>query len=235
MTIIHRTFATRRLLVVALAGAVSLAACGSSWASGSGESATTAQAKAAATSAASSAGSSEDSTSAASTASTAKTTAASSTETTTKSTTASTAKSSGGTADAGALADGMVAAFNAVAKGDCGKAKSIGDDMDVKPASADATAEFQALGTALDKLASSGPSDLRDDFGVMAKAFGGMAKAYEDLGLGDPAKLATVMTDPAKAAELAKLGQQMDATDVKAASDHISAWIEEKCPGLENS
>ena len=229
MTTITRTFATRRLLMVALAGTVSLAACGSSSAGGAGDTATSA--KAVATSVGSTAGSSaEGSTSAASASGTTAASAATTSQTTAKS------SGSSGSADAGALADGMVGAFNAVAKGDCGKARSISDDMDVNPSVGNATAQLDGFGKALAKLASSGPSDLRADFAIMSTAFSGLARAYDELGLGgDPSKLSSVMTDPAKAAELAKLGEQMNSADVKAASDHISKWIEDKCPGLGSS
>jgi hypothetical protein len=143
--------------------------------------------------------------------------------------------SSGGSGES--IAEGMVAAFKAVEKGDCAKAKSIGDSLDASAGftGEDASKQMGDVADAMDKLASSGPSELRADFGVMAKAFATLTKAYDELGLGDPAKMAEVMKDPAKAQQLTELGALMDGTEFTAASDNISAWMDKKCPGLGNS
>jgi hypothetical protein len=129
----------------------------------------------------------------------------------------------------------MVAAFNAVAKGDCAKAKSIGDSIDGGDDPTAALTQFGDLGKALDKLASSGPSELRGDFATLSKAFGSMAKALDELGVDDPSKLASVMNDPAKAAKLEELGKQLDSAEVDAAGENIDKWVDTKCPGLDGT
>lgn len=200
-----RSLPARRLMGLALVAVLGVSACGSSSGDAAGSSATTAAAAASDT--------------------TAKAAASD-----------TTAKASSGGSDE-ALGDAMVAAFKAVEKGDCDKAKTIGDSLDASAAftGQDGGKQMENVADAMDKLASSGPSKLRADFAVMAKAFGTLADAFEELGLGDPEKMAEVMKDPAKAQKLTELGTLMDGTEFTAASDNISAWMEEKCPGLENS
>jgi hypothetical protein len=164
------------------------------------------------------------------------TTAAAGSDTTAAAAADTTAKASSGGSDE-ALGDAMVAAFKAVEKGDCAKAKTIGDSLDASAAftGQDGGKQMENVADAMDKLASSGPSKLRADFAVMAKAFGTLAEAFEELGLGDPEKMAEVMKDPAKAQKLTELGTLMDGTEFTASSDNIAAWMDEKCPGLDNS
>ncbi len=139
-----------------------------------------------------------------------------------------TAKASGGSS--GSISDTMLAAFKALDKGECDKAKTAGDSMSLG-SGADAFGQLGDMGKAFDKLATSGPSEIRSDFATMGKAFTAMGKVYGDLGLDDPTKLAEIMKDPAKAAQVAEAAKSLDTTDFKAASDHISAWVEKKCPG----
>lgn len=152
-----------------------------------------------------------------------------STETTAK-------KSSGGAATSGDISAGMVAAFKAVDKGDCGRAKEIGDGVSFGDSAdaGDASATMRGIAQAMTELSKSGPSALRADFGKLGKSFGDIAKAYEELGIGDPTKMSSVMSDPAKAAEFAKLGESMNSAEVKTAMDNITKWIEERCPGMND-
>lgn len=212
MHVMTRIPSSRRLLLgVAVAGLLGLTACGSSAKDAAGSSATTAAA-----------GASSDATTAAKGGDSA-TTAAKSTDTTA-------AKSSGSGGD---LAGAMVAAFNAVEKGQCDKAKTIGDSMDLSASSSAGLGQIGDIGKAMEKLASSGPSELRPDFATMATAFTAMGKAYDELGLGDPAKMAEAMKDPAKMAKFTELSTLMEGDGFTKASENISVWMQTKCPGLD--
>lgn len=150
--------------------------------------------------------------------------------------TETTEKSSAGAATSGDISDGMVAAFKAVDKGDCGRAKEIGDGVSFGDSAdaGDASATMRGIAQAMTELSKSGPSALRADFGKLGKSFGDIAKAYDELGIGDPTKMSSVMSDPAKAAEFAKLGESMNSAEVKTAMDNITKWINERCPGLDD-
>lgn len=178
-----RTPSVRRLAMLALAGALGLAACGSSGGGGAASSDTT---KAAA------------------------------------------GESKGGSS--GDMGEGLVAAFKAVEKGDCGKAANIGNEFDAV-GDAEAMNAMGGLVDGLEQLAKEGPSELRADFTTMAKAFDGIAKVYEELDLSDPAKITEAMQDPEKAKKIAEMGAAMDGPEVGAAGERISAWINKRCPG----
>jgi hypothetical protein len=136
------------------------------------------------------------------------------------------AKSSAGSADVGG---DLTAAFNAVAKGDCSRAKTIADRIDSTDASA---ASLTALADAMKKAAAEGPSEIRPDLKVFADAMGKLVAVYAKYNLDDPSKIADIANDPTKVAELQAAAAAMDDPAVQKASDKIEAWISARCPGL---
>lgn len=154
---------------------------------------------------------------------------------------ATTAKAAGGStptipgssASADSVSSAIVAAFKAVANGDCDKAKALGNgDFGLGGSNGLGSNTITAVASATDSLAKSGPSELRTDFATMSKAFSALATAYKNLGIDDPSKIPTIAKDPTKLAELEKASKILDDDAFSAASDRIDAWIEKKCPGL---
>ena len=213
MTLSIRSVALRRVLAVTVVAVVSLAACGSN-------SKSTVNAAGSATG-----GSGASATGGAAASPTAASTGVQATPTTK-------AATAGSNSSNAALGQALAAGLNAVAKGDCTKAASIDASMNSGASLTKGADTIADLANAMNGLSSTGPSDLRGDFKTLAKALGDLAQGYKTLGLDDPAKIAAVAKDPTKLAALEKLGQTMDAPEVMAADDHITQWIDAKCPGL---
>ncbi|MFM7537708.1 MAG: hypothetical protein ACKO91_18200 [Acidimicrobiales bacterium] len=143
---------------------------------------------------------------------------------------ATTAKPASG-GSSGSMAADLVANVNAVAKGDCGKAESLaslGDNLDPSKSGN----VFKDFAKAMEQLGASGPAEVKADFALLGKGIAQMAKLFDNIDLSDPTKLASIMTDPAKAAEFEKAMGSMDDKAMTEASNRIEAWFAKKCPAL---
>lgn len=143
---------------------------------------------------------------------------------------ATTAKPASG-GSSGSMAADLVATVNAVAKGDCGKAESLaslGDNLDPSKSGN----VFKDFAKAMEQLGASGPAEVKADFALLGKGIAQMAKLFDNIDLSDPTKLASIMTDPAKAAEFEKAMGSMDDKAMTEASNRIEAWFAKKCPAL---
>jgi hypothetical protein len=148
---------------------------------------------------------------------------------------ATTAKpSGGGSANSGKVASDFVGAVSAAAGGNCAKAGAIADVMNnIDPTKGGNL--FTDMAKAFEQIGSSGPSEIKADFATLAKGLAQFAKVFENVDLSDPAKLAQIMSDPAKAAEMEKAMSAIDDKEMTAASDRIEKWFEQKCPGLTST
>jgi hypothetical protein len=143
------------------------------------------------------------------------------------------ATTASGSSNASDLGKQLVAAFNAAAKGDCAKAKTISESMDVDAQAGNfALGNFEALAVALKDLASSGPSEIRPDLKTMSEALGTLVAAYKKFGITDLSQIAAVAADPVKMAELRAALLVMQDPKVQAATAAINAWVDKKCPGM---
>jgi hypothetical protein len=213
--------------VLAAAVSVSLVACGDdSGSTSSTVAATTSVASGSATTAKPASGSATTAKPAAGSA----TTAAAGSATTAKP--AAGGGSSGGSSAAQAASD-VVAAVNAVAKGDCAKADRLLSAIDDASEITNGGDWFEEFASAFDKLASSGPSEVRADFAVVAKALSATAKELAAIDLSDPDKAAEALGDPKTADAIEAVQKALsDSEVVDAAFDRIDVWVGKKCPGL---
>jgi len=149
-------------------------------------------------------------------------------------TTAEASSGSGSAASADDLSKALLDAMNAVAKGDCAKAEAVVKRMDDSLMSGDLP-DMKALAAGMQEVAAKGPSDIKADMKIFADALGQIASTFEKLGVSDLSNIGQIASDPAKMAELEKTSAMMEDPKVSAASDRIDAWIDKKCPGLNES
>ena len=116
--------------------------------------------------------------------------------------------------------------------------EASGDDF----ATADNCQEFAQVGTkisealsgtggsnlqdakaAFDELTAAAPDEIKDDFQVIADAYGKMADALQGVDLSNP------NPDPATLAKLTKLGQELNQAKLTQASTNISNWARDNC------
>jgi hypothetical protein len=122
---------------------------------------------------------------------------------------------------------------NAVAKGDCAKADRLLSAIDDASEITNGGDWFEEFASAFDKLASSGPSEVRADFAVVAKALSATAKELAAIDLSDPDKAAEALGDPKTADAIEAVQKALsDSEVVDAAFDRIDVWVGKKCPGL---
>jgi hypothetical protein len=221
--VVTNTHRSLTAVVLGTALSVGLVACGDD----SGSSAGSATTVAATTSVA--AGSATTATPASGSAGSATTAAAGSATTATP---AAGGGSSGGSSAAQAASD-VVAAVNAVAKGDCAKADRLLSVVDDASEITNGGDWFKEFANAFDKLGSSGPSEVRADFAVVAKALSATAKELAAIDLSDPDKAAKALGDPKTADAIEAVQKALsDSEVVDAAFDRIEVWAGKKCPNL---
>jgi hypothetical protein len=76
----------------------------------------------------------------------------------------------------------------------------------------------------LDAFADDAPEEIREDFQVIAEAYGKIVEALEgvDLSSGE-------QPDPEALAELQQLSTELDQPRIQEANENITAWVEENC------
>lgn len=76
----------------------------------------------------------------------------------------------------------------------------------------------------MDAFADDAPEEIREDFQVIAEAYGKIAEALEgvDLSSGE-------QPDPEAMAELQQLSTELDQPRIQEANENITAWVEENC------
>ena len=79
----------------------------------------------------------------------------------------------------------------------------------------------------LDAVAEAAPDEIKDDFAVLADAYGDFAQSLADAGIDfeDPSSFGT----PEAIAALQSLGERFNEAEVEQASDEIEAWFESNC------
>src|SRR5262249_5561006 len=88
----------------------------------------------------------------------------------------------------------------------------------------DTSAQAAQLTTYLNALAEKAPSDIKASFKTIADALGKYLDAIKGIDL-KPGKTPS----PAQVAKVQAAVQQLEQTDVKAASDKIQAWVQGGC------
>jgi hypothetical protein len=76
----------------------------------------------------------------------------------------------------------------------------------------------------LDEFADEAPEEIRDDFQVIAEAYGKIAEALQDVDVS-----AGAQPDPEALAKLQELSQELDQAELEEANQNITAWVEENC------
>jgi len=83
--------------------------------------------------------------------------------------------------------------------------------------------DLQDAKAAFDELTAAAPNEIKDDFQVIADAYGKMADALQGVDLSNP------NPDPATVAKLTKLGQELNQAKLTQASTNISNWARDNC------
>ena len=75
----------------------------------------------------------------------------------------------------------------------------------------------------LDGFADDAPEEIRDDFEVIAEAYGKIAEALEGV------DLTSTTPDPEALAKLQELSSEIDQAELQEANTNITAWVTENC------
>jgi hypothetical protein len=115
-----------------------------------------------------------------------------------------------------------------VASGDCEDLVNASAELAQALAAAGGTGDFGAASEFFDRFEA--PDEIRADFRILADAYAQYVAALQDIGL------ETGQTPTAE--QLQQLQQALAAIDqpnVAAASERISTWVNQNCPGLSGS
>ena len=82
----------------------------------------------------------------------------------------------------------------------------------------------------LDAYADEAPEEIRDDFKVIAEAYGKIAEALERVDVSSGAQ-----PDPEALAKLQALASELDQPRLEEANENITAWVNENCGGVTGS
>jgi hypothetical protein len=88
--------------------------------------------------------------------------------------------------------------------------------------------DLQASVDQLEAFAASAPEEIRDDMQTIAAAYATMMQAFADSGY-DPAS--GQAPTPEQVAALQQATAAINTAEFQQASDNVSAWFEEQCPG----
>lgn len=112
-----------------------------------------------------------------------------------------------------------------LASGDCREFASASAELSQAFATAGSSGDLGDSADLFDELADQAPDEIRDDFKVLADAYGAYVDAIGDIGL-EPNETPTAEQIAQLQGALASLDQQ----GVAAASERISAWAATNCP-----
>jgi len=87
----------------------------------------------------------------------------------------------------------------------------------------DVSSSMSGLAEALQSFSSNAPSEIREDWKILASGFTAYAEALEGVNFNN-------LTDPATMDKLTKASEMIDDSKMQKASDNIEAWANKNCP-----
>ncbi len=112
--------------------------------------------------------------------------------------------------------------------GDCEELVNASAELAQAFAAAGGTGDFGQASEFFDRFEA--PDEIRADFRILADAYAQYARAFQDVGL-ESGQTPTVEQLQQLQQELASIDQP----NVAAASERISTWVNQNCPGLSGS